>query len=455
MVNQLIKIAIDPDTRFRHAPTHNVENNCISGAETWPRRRLAVMLTLVGALGLSACDTLQDLGLEQKAPTASVAAPEPPEEAAPKVSSFEATVKDVQKHLNELGYEAGPIDGLIGPQTRAAIRDYQADQGLSPDGQVSYALVEQIEASLATLETEATPRKGETATIQPMYEAGDIYAYSNGMIEKIVAVDGEIVIRETNRGVHTVSHRNFILPAISWRSSSRSVRSAIDTPADALWPNIFGEEIYFATHTRMRAANRPDQETNFIEKWRCMLTGTETVSVAAGTFDSLRIVCRLLNQSARLPKEQVWFFAPEVGHYVRRDDLYGSSELNKRTELVAIRPGTTGWPPAARAGLGWARQHSLEALASGEITDWQSSGVDARVSIKPAAKFRRDDGTYCRNFVEALTKDSIKRNYPGLACRQSTGDWLIPGFETSGNVDSEPNEDLKSVSESDDGTPRS
>jgi len=422
-------------------------------------RGFASAFALAGAAGLSACDKLSDLGLAidpaRPAPSASVAAAQPPEEAAPKESSFEATVRGVQQNLNSLGYEAGPIDGLIGPKTRAAIRDYQADQGLSPDGQVSYALLEQIESSMAPLETVATPSKGETTTIEPMYEAGDIYAYSNGVIETILAVDGDVVIRQTNRGVHTVAHKNFILPTISLRSEAYSSRSAIDTPPDTLWPNTFGEEIFFASQTRVRDSTHPDQETNSVEKWRCMLTGTETVSVAAGTFDSLRIVCRLLNQSARLPKERIWFFAPEVGHYVRRDDLYGSAELNRRVELVAIRPGTGGWPPAARAGLGWARQHSLEALASGEITDWQSSGVRARVSIKPAAKFRRDDGTYCRNYVEALTKGSLARNYPGLACRQPSGDWLIPGFETSGDLESEVNKELKSVNEGDANTPPS
>ncbi len=33
----------------------------------------------------------------------------------------------LQKHLAALGYDTGPSDGIVGPKTRAAIRQFQAD----------------------------------------------------------------------------------------------------------------------------------------------------------------------------------------------------------------------------------------------------------------------------------------------------------------------------------------
>jgi S1-C subfamily serine protease len=39
--------------------------------------------------------------------------------------------------LADLGYDPGPFDGVVGPRTRAAIRDFQADAGLPVDGQIS------------------------------------------------------------------------------------------------------------------------------------------------------------------------------------------------------------------------------------------------------------------------------------------------------------------------------
>jgi TPR repeat protein len=52
----------------------------------------------------------------------------------------ELTVWLTQRDLAELGYDPGPVDGIMGPQTRAAIRGFQADVGLPADGRVSEAL---------------------------------------------------------------------------------------------------------------------------------------------------------------------------------------------------------------------------------------------------------------------------------------------------------------------------
>lgn len=44
------------------------------------------------------------------------------------------TVKQVQQRLNELGYVAGPVDGIRGKQTITAIRRFQISRGLRVDG---------------------------------------------------------------------------------------------------------------------------------------------------------------------------------------------------------------------------------------------------------------------------------------------------------------------------------
>jgi hypothetical protein len=54
------------------------------------------------------------------------------------------TVKAAQERLNELGYDAGPADGLMGGKTRAAIAAFQRDRGLPIDGKASSSLVETL-----------------------------------------------------------------------------------------------------------------------------------------------------------------------------------------------------------------------------------------------------------------------------------------------------------------------
>jgi TPR repeat protein len=44
------------------------------------------------------------------------------------------TIRYTQAALRQLGYDAGPIDGLMGPATRAGIRAFQHDQGREVDG---------------------------------------------------------------------------------------------------------------------------------------------------------------------------------------------------------------------------------------------------------------------------------------------------------------------------------
>jgi peptidoglycan hydrolase-like protein with peptidoglycan-binding domain len=55
-----------------------------------------------------------------------------------------STVMDIQRGLKNLGYNPGPVDGVYGPRTREAIRQYQKDHGLMVDGQATPALMEHI-----------------------------------------------------------------------------------------------------------------------------------------------------------------------------------------------------------------------------------------------------------------------------------------------------------------------
>jgi membrane-bound lytic murein transglycosylase B len=43
-------------------------------------------------------------------------------------------IKEIQWHLNFLGFEAGPVDGFVGSNTKAAVRSFQAKHSLPADG---------------------------------------------------------------------------------------------------------------------------------------------------------------------------------------------------------------------------------------------------------------------------------------------------------------------------------
>jgi len=63
-----------------------------------------------------------------------------------KTASIDMTkaIKTVQQVLNKNGYDAGSADGVMGDKTRAAIAQFQADNGMTPTGQVDETLVQTL-----------------------------------------------------------------------------------------------------------------------------------------------------------------------------------------------------------------------------------------------------------------------------------------------------------------------
>lgn len=56
---------------------------------------------------------------------------------SPSRTSRKSMVLEVQQMLNSKGYDAGPEDGIVGPQTREALADFQQDRGYPPTGGVT------------------------------------------------------------------------------------------------------------------------------------------------------------------------------------------------------------------------------------------------------------------------------------------------------------------------------
>ncbi|MEQ9520626.1 MAG: peptidoglycan-binding protein [Parvibaculum sp.] len=55
-------------------------------------------------------------------------------------------IASAQRLLRELGYQPGPADGMMGPRTRDAIRDFQTNAGLAVTGTANDTLIQTLEA---------------------------------------------------------------------------------------------------------------------------------------------------------------------------------------------------------------------------------------------------------------------------------------------------------------------
>lgn len=77
-------------------------------------------------------------------------------------SGQEQAVRRAQDLLNQLGYDAGPVDGIVGRRTTAAVKRFQSASGMTADGRVTGSLVSKLGAAVAAGK-EASAGKGERA----------------------------------------------------------------------------------------------------------------------------------------------------------------------------------------------------------------------------------------------------------------------------------------------------
>ncbi|KAA0444247.1 MAG: lytic murein transglycosylase [Candidatus Thioglobus sp.] len=63
--------------------------------------------------------------------------------AEPSLSRFD--VQTIQQTLNQMGFDVGKADGIAGPKTRNAVRDYQRENALPIDGYVGYQLFKNLQ----------------------------------------------------------------------------------------------------------------------------------------------------------------------------------------------------------------------------------------------------------------------------------------------------------------------
>ena len=329
-------------------------------------------------------------------------------------------MRTAQEALAELGYYRGPIDGVDGPKTHAAVANYQSDEGMLSDGKVTRELVARLTEARRTTVVE---HGAGGAAAGPTYESGDAYVYTDGHVETVLSTSDRRVEWRDAAGSRWSSDRDFTLP------TGRSDTAAIVSLNHAFsWPLRVGATAAYATKP-VAADGGAGGAT-----WQCAVESRELIAVPAGTFDSYKIVCRLDGDPLKTTELRTWYYAPAVGHYVRYVDNaampLNSVTATRSRDLVAVSPGAIGWPSEARTGLEWAVSHALEAEPEGHAVPWESSALAARFVIEPRGKVDAGSSSQCRRFSETrISPDATKRVYPGIACRQSDGHWRLFGLD--------------------------
>jgi len=343
-------------------------------------------------------------------------------------------VKSTQRLLAARGYDPGAADGFAGRKTTNAIRDYQTRVGLPVDGKVSLSLIEHLNAS-AGISSRNAPYAGPGDVVigyqrdefAPVYEVSDAFAYTDGSVETVLRVGSDRVWWRTRAGDSLTSHRNFMLPRIAWQTATGTGEATVDLDAADAWPSARRKTVSFGVSVFWTPVDAPGTAIKTTETWGCRRNAHERVTVAAGTFETIPVVCRRSNPQPGSWRTRVWYYAPAVRHYVRRDDHVDGGDGIDSVELIAIRPGRHDWPSAVRAGLEQRIQDMLEHGEIGNESHWTSTAVGETFVIKTTGEVKRPDGVLCRTFVLLRSQALNPRAYPAVACRgKESGSWLVP-----------------------------
>ena len=95
--------------------------------------------------------------------------------------SGRALVTEIQRQLGQIGYNPGPVDGMMGRKTRSAIRSYQRKSGLSIDGEPSAQLLAHLEQTLASSQP-ASSTAGQAAPAASTTAGNDDDTFSQSEI---------------------------------------------------------------------------------------------------------------------------------------------------------------------------------------------------------------------------------------------------------------------------------
>ncbi|HYD30337.1 MAG TPA: peptidoglycan-binding domain-containing protein [Azospirillaceae bacterium] len=97
-------------------------------------KKMALFATVLaaGALSLSTACAQQSMPQsQQQSPMSGASGSQ-----ASDWTQNQQVVRDIQQALNNQGFDAGDVDGMWGPRTQAALRNFEQSKGMQADGQL-------------------------------------------------------------------------------------------------------------------------------------------------------------------------------------------------------------------------------------------------------------------------------------------------------------------------------
>jgi peptidoglycan hydrolase-like protein with peptidoglycan-binding domain len=115
--------------------------------------------------------------------------------AADKLFVDAQTVRQAQKTLNDRGFRTGGIDGRMGPQTQAALVNFQRAEKLQPSGKLDKPTLMALGVQKADGTASANPNRYGPATIRKVQETLNARGYKAGPANGILGESTRTALR--------------------------------------------------------------------------------------------------------------------------------------------------------------------------------------------------------------------------------------------------------------------
>ena len=271
----------------------------------------------------------------------------------------------------------------------------------------------------------------------PQYTVGAKYVYSDGTWETVTHVGPNGVTWINHQRNISTGLPDFTYKRSKWRTRTRygfrefqQTQFLLSEPTTTLWPLTPGNKTRYDEYGRWYGENGIAR--TYESFWKCEVGGTEKVSVPAGDFDTWKITCKRYPNRFRATSKtreiRSWYYAPSLNHWVLEVRDYNGYRENRRKELVAVLPDPQAFTTQITdtSLIQKQFQNTLESNENGDTNIWDNFQEQLVIGITPQKTFKHGNGTICRQYQQVIAKEGIPYEYPGIACKNSNGRWVVP-----------------------------
>jgi hypothetical protein len=190
------------------------------------------------------------------------------------------------------------------------------------------------------------------------YALGDTFIFDNNRIERFAGETEEGLRWKFLSGRSFTRNKAFFLPISKWSTSRSRGTRFFKGKISKFWPLQPGKRVSFTAISDFQRKNKGESWQSSTKKravqfWRCKAHALEDITVKAGTFETIPITCKKYSPyNMKLLQKVDWYYAPDVGHYIRRDTFSYISGKRTSYGLVAALPGKRANAKRIRAILG-------------------------------------------------------------------------------------------------------